>query len=1409
MRKVPAHCRFCLAAGIVAVLVLPWLKREAVPVATAVAPLSKTATVSSASPIKASRPAAHIPGSRTGKPWEDIEGWDRLSAHAKVVALLSQPIGLKVLAQVERLEVARDEWYLPDGKGFTTIPSLPDAEALMRKAEQWQADTGVIPQFVLYPAGQEKSVDGRRILNGRLLLRAGSADDAMAAARAAGCGKVEEIKNLPGYLVAEDRRTPGSSLLSAAVLSRTGGIVQALPLLGGVVKRAAAAYNPQQARFFTDQWHLLHSRWSNGTTSTDIKVTPVWSSFRGSGVVIGIVDDGLQTDHEDISPNYAASFSYDLLANTPSPYPKSYYDCHGTAVAGLAAARGGLGLGVSGASPLASLAAIRCVGEATDQATCAAALALYLDGIDIKNNSWMLAGVSTSNLGMVSDELAEAIKIAATTGRNGKGEILTFAAGNMTYNTGPLQGNKAGLANSIYVVPVGAVTCYGVHAEYSLGGSHLVTCAPSGGTAFGDINLATTTVNIDPVAHPNLQVATYNQLYASGPPPDSDLNTINQDLDLLDSNYTKNMSGTSGSAGIVSGVIALMLEANPDLGWRDVKEILLRSGSKVDDKSKDWLTRNDNPSLPPIQHHPLYGGGMVNATNAVALAQKWKSQNLYLERMSMASATNTTVWTIPDCQPAASKPTSLSIPLDFSESSLRVEQVEVVVDVRHEHRGDLSIDLISPSGASSHLVASDEQDMARNDDGDFREDVYPNYTFTSVRHWGESSTGTWQVKFIDDLPGNVGTVRSVTVKLYGVVTQPVEVVEAPKDVIVPLGSQAALNVNFSGTPPVDCQWYKNNTPLAGKKTSSLLLSPVSLLTKGSYMVRLTNLGRTLDCAAQVGVVDNLPRTVYVNAGSTLNLAAIADGPGIQFQWRRNGDPLVNDGLGGRLVTTLDKQLTIPKVLVTEGGIYTCDVAVGKAVSSTGTFDVRVRVKPQVADFDFKPSIVSGLISLAVPYVHTDPGVDGMPTRFYITGLPPGLTYNPQTGLITGQPNVSGTFTIKVLMYNAAGWSDTVSRTLSVAQLPSGVIGTFNGLIAPDQANGNFGGAFSVVTAANGVFSGRLNLGSAVYPLSGRLTASPSSDPTGKITVLRTSRLPAMNLLFSICGASGHLTGKVQDSVSVEAWRNPFSRTNPATGFAAVYNAWANPPSEAPSTAPQGVGYGVLTVNALGVAGWTGRLADGTVATRVTTINAAGKLPLHFMLYGNIGSAQGWAQPVNQSPGLNTIGGTLRWVKNLNKSTSYPAGFLADGMPLSGGQYVKPSLGTILWGLTNVNPQPGLTNALLRFSNGGIEASETNDVELQSKTVRVLLSHAAYAGQPNPTTLTLAINPATGWFHGTAILKDGTPVVKRSLAFSGMICPGAAKGRGYFLLPQLSTTHVSTTTPATMLSGLVELVGDGS
>ncbi len=96
------------------------------------------------------------------------------------------------------------------------------------------------------------------------------------------------------------------------------------------------------------QWHLVNEH----TAGLDARVQGAWDrNLTGGGVLIGICDDGLQTTHPDLAPNYVAAHSYDFFDDDANPDPVQTADNHGTAVAGVAAARGANGIGVTGAAP--------------------------------------------------------------------------------------------------------------------------------------------------------------------------------------------------------------------------------------------------------------------------------------------------------------------------------------------------------------------------------------------------------------------------------------------------------------------------------------------------------------------------------------------------------------------------------------------------------------------------------------------------------------------------------------------------------------------------------------------------------------------------------------------------------------------------------------------------------------------------------------------------------------------------------------------------------------------------------------------------------------------------------------------------------------------------------------------------
>jgi subtilisin-like proprotein convertase family protein len=215
-----------------------------------------------------------------------------------------------------------------------------------------------------------------------------------------------------------------------------------------------------------------------------------------------------------------------------------------------------------------------------------------------------------------------------------------------------------------------------------------------------------------------------------------------------DSNYTNDFGMTSGAAPQVSGVVALMLGANPNLGWRDVQEILITTARRISSTDADWKRNGAG-----LFFNHKFGAGLVDASAAVSKSFLWKK---------LPAATSVTLskknlnLPVPD-----EEPNGVTLEFDFSDiskfPSLRVEHVQFRVSAAHSYRGDLKFVLTSPSGMTS-VVESRE-----NDDGT----SLANWPFLSVRHWGESSTGKWKLRVIDTYSGDTGFLQSASLLIRG------------------------------------------------------------------------------------------------------------------------------------------------------------------------------------------------------------------------------------------------------------------------------------------------------------------------------------------------------------------------------------------------------------------------------------------------------------------------------------------------------------------------------------------------------------------------------------------------------------------------------------------------------------------
>lgn len=295
------------------------------------------------------------------------------------------------------------------------------------------------------------------------------------------------------------------------------------------------------------QWHLKRL----GDIGT------IWNDFTGKDVSVGVYDAGVQSAHWDLDGNYDASKHVVVDGQTYDGGVASGE--HGTSVAGLIAAerngRGGVGVAygstVTGVDIFKSGSSINVnTGDIEDLQS-----ALYqANQFDVVNHSWGGGSSygtdgSRSNPNSFSAFLAQTFAYAAETGRGGLGTITVMAAG----NDGRPGQSLIGVTDR-HAIAVGAYReVDGAASYYSNSGGHLLVSAPSSDySILGGTGLVTTDL---------LGTNGYN--WSVDPSAAND--------------YTDSFGGTSGATPIVSGVVALMLDANENLGWRDVQNILAAS----------------------------------------------------------------------------------------------------------------------------------------------------------------------------------------------------------------------------------------------------------------------------------------------------------------------------------------------------------------------------------------------------------------------------------------------------------------------------------------------------------------------------------------------------------------------------------------------------------------------------------------------------------------------------------------------------------------------------------------------------------------------------------------------------------------------------------------------------------------
>jgi len=202
-------------------------------------------------------------------------------------------------------------------------------------------------------------------------------------------------------------------------------------------------------------------------------------------------------------------------------------------------------------------------------------------------------------------------------------------------------------------------------------------------------------------------------------------------------------SGSSGSSALVGGAVALMLQQRPDFTWRDVQAVLIESAQMVDEAHPDWV---ENGVGYTVNHQ--YGFGRVDSEVVMNTAETWE---LLPQERSVRDMYQVPT-TIPDYNTGdETLETYVRVEEDFD-----IESIEISVVVTHRRRGQLGISLVSPSGTESILFLPH---------GDRTADI--DWTFTTMRCWGESSAGIWTLRIYDNERGIVGALQSWVLSIHG------------------------------------------------------------------------------------------------------------------------------------------------------------------------------------------------------------------------------------------------------------------------------------------------------------------------------------------------------------------------------------------------------------------------------------------------------------------------------------------------------------------------------------------------------------------------------------------------------------------------------------------------------------------
>ena len=475
---------------------------------------------------------------------------------------------------------------------------------------------------------------------------------------------------------------------------------------------------------FPQQWHLKPAVINSNAVNAHANVEAAHAIKRGEGVTIAIIDDGIDIDHPEFSAAGKILAPRDASLQTDNPRPKFSHENHGTACAGVACA-GGLD-GASGVAPSARLMPIR-LADGLGSVREANAFRWAADhGADVISCSWgppdgawfNPADPVHTQMYPLPASTKDALDYVAANGRNGKGCVVLFAAGN---------GNESvefdGYASYSKVLAVAACNDRSKRSVYSDFGAAIWCAFPS------------SDIGHQPLGQPaplTPGIWTTDRLGGRGYNPGS------AEFGDPAGKYANDFGGTSSACPGAAGVAALVLSANPGLTWIEVRDILRRSCDRIDPQGGAYVNG----------HSPKYGYGRLNAETAIKLAKDSSGRLLIVNKLLNEP--------IPDLGIVEGT-------VDVTDST-PVEKVAVSVRLEHTYIGDLTVTVIPPAGRGMQSVVLHNRAGGSRDNLDKLYD--PSNTPGLGAYRGKNAAGQWTIRIQDKAAQDAGKLVQIGIQLF-------------------------------------------------------------------------------------------------------------------------------------------------------------------------------------------------------------------------------------------------------------------------------------------------------------------------------------------------------------------------------------------------------------------------------------------------------------------------------------------------------------------------------------------------------------------------------------------------------------------------------------------------------------------